>query len=703
MIFEIAGVGAIATYFGARVLQQARHKPKLYEVIKAEPTKPAAALVPYAPESKGNWLRELDSQYHRFIQQHIDPLFGSKRHEQMQTLSMPDTDVKEKEVNYMLGIAGANLGWAIACGLFAPSLMVTTAIPVLFMVYKGPLQWAYHSVIKERRVTVAVLDSVTSLLALSLGYYFIISLSSFVAISMYKAIARIKDSSQQRLVEVFSSRPQFVWIMVDGIELTVPFEALKVGDTFVVQAGETVPADGKIVQGIATIDQHALTGESQPAEKVPHDLVLASTTVLSGKIYVEVTQAGADTVAAKIGELLNQTTDHKTGLEIQALKLANRSTTPTLIFGILAAPIVGAAGSLALLCASFGYSMRALGPISTLSFLQMTSDKNILIKDGRSLDVLPNIDTVVFDKTGTLTQERPSVSNLYPCNGFSAEMLLTYGAAAEYKQTHPTAKAILQATSDRHLILPKIDEAKYEIGYGLKVQLENQTVRVGSRRFLELENIPIPDEIEAIQTEREALGYSLVMVAIGNQLAGAIELQPTIRPEAQRVIQKLQLRGLKTYIISGDQEEPTRSLAEALGIDHYFANTLPEQKAALIEKLQQEGKTVCFIGDGINDSIALRKADVSVSLSGATTAAIDTAQIILMDGRLSGFSDLLAIAESFQANQQVNFALSVVPSAVSVSGVFLLHTGIYFASALSYSSLFLGITNSTRPLLKSST
>ena len=337
-----------------------------------------------------------------------------------------------------------------------------------------------------------------------------------------------------------------------------------------------------------------------------------------------------------------------------------------------------------------------------LNFINLASKKGILIKDGRSLELLNQIDTVVFDKTGTLTLEQPHLSQIYICNGVTENEVLRYAAAAEYKQKHPVAKAILQAANEGSLELPEIDESQYEIGYGIKVKINDQIIQVGSHRFMEVEKIAIPVEILTLQKNSHEQGYSTVYVARDKQLVGMLELHPTIRPEAKKIIQQLQQRHLSTYIISGDHEQPTKQLAEKLGIDNYFANTLPQDKANLIVQLQQEGKSVCFIGDGINDSIALKKAEVSISLRGASTVATDTAQIILMDKNLTQLAYLFEHAKLFENNQKSSLASAFVPGVISVGGIFFLHFGVFSALMLYNVSLFAGVGNALLPLIKHS-
>ncbi len=404
--------------------------------------------------------------------------------------------------------------------------------------------------------------------------------------------------------------------------------------------------------------------------------VFASTVVLTGKVRIQVEKSGEQSVAAQLSHILNNTTGYELSVKAKSQQLSDSAVLPTLLLGALAGPVAGYESMIAIWGTSMGFNIRVTGPIAMLNYLHIASSRGILIKDGRSLELLHKIDVVVFDKTGTLTQEQPHVAHIHPCDATTAEELLTYAAAAECHQSHPIARAILAEARKLEVSLPEIDQAQYEIGYGIKVQIAGRSVRVGSDRYMRLEGIPIPDEISALQAAGQAQGHSLVMVALGERLAGAIELQPTIRPEAAEVIAQLHQRDLELVIISGDQEEPTRKLAQQLGIDRYFANTLPEHKAALVEQLQSEGRTVCFVGDGINDSIALKKTHVSVSLRGATTAATDTAQIVFMEESLYQLPFLFTMGQKFNANIKAGFVSAIVPGVSIIGGAFLFHWGL---------------------------
>ncbi|SEB14178.1 ATPase, P-type (transporting), HAD superfamily, subfamily IC [Thiothrix caldifontis] len=317
------------------------------------------------------------------------------------------------------------------------------------------------------------------------------------------------------------------------------------------------------------------------------------------------------------------------------------------------------------------------------------------------LESLREVDTVVFDKTGTLTQEQPTISHIHVLHPTYDETQVLYAAAsAEYRQPHPVAKAIWEKAMSQSVNPTNPDNIRYEVGYGISVQLDQQTIRVGSARFMQREGLTIPPQTDTLQQRAETHGHSLIYVGINEDVAGVLEMQPSIRPEVPDLIKTLKQRCITTYIISGDHEQPTRNMAEQLGVDHYFAETLPENKAELINQLREQGKFVCFIGDGINDSIALKSAQVSISLKGASSAAIDTAQIIFMDGTLAPLSRLFAFADEFEHTMRNNLLFSIAPGILNIGGVYLLHFGVAASMGLFYVGTTAGLTNTVLPLIK---
>jgi Cu2+-exporting ATPase len=455
-----------------------------------------------------------------------------------------------------------------------------------------------------------------------------------------------------------------------------------------------------ITEGEGQIDQHVLTGESQPAEKKSGDEVFAATLLLSGRVFIKVNTTGDATLAAKIGDVLNQTESYKDNLTTRGRKIADRFLPLTIGLSAITVPILGPSAALAVMWSELGGIMAPLGSVSVMNYLQILSRHNILVKDGRVFELIRDVDTVVFDKTGTLTLEQPTVGKIHTFGDFSEEAVLRYAAIAEHRQPHPVAKAILAKAAEAALDLPIPDEANYDLGYGISVSLAGETIQVGSARYLQQQQIVIADDAQDLQTAADAEGHSLIYVAVNQQLAGVLALEPTIRPEAQAVIADLKQRGITLYVISGDHAGPTKNLAESLGIDHYFADVLPERKADYVKCLKDEGKFVCFVGDGINDAIALKTAQVSVSLQGASSAATDTAQVVFMDGTLKKLPELLAIADDFEKTMQKNLAISVVPGIFSIAGVYLLHFSIAASMGIFYVGCFAGLGNILWPLVK---
>lgn len=603
----------------------------------------------------------------------------------------------EKVLNTMLVVSSVSLGFAIIGTVFYPPLALLS-VPFIVMQLLEHWKDAYRT-LRNGKLGVAFLTSFTMLTCLVMGYTIPGNLIGFVFVVSRKLLLRIRGQSQKEFIDVFKQQPSTVWTLVDGAEVETPLEMLEKGAIVIVHTGEMIPVDGKVAAGIASVDQRILTGEAQPAEKEVGDTVFASTVVLAGTIQIEVEKAGDETTVAQIGAILNKTINVKSDIQLRAEDLADRTVIPFLIAGGITLPLMGPMAAVAVINSHIGFRMSAVAPIGILTFFRILSQKGILVKDGHVLDRMSQVDTVVFDKTGTLTLDQPHVRAIHCCGAYTAEQILVYAATAEGKQRHPIAIAIVEAAQMRHLPLLKIDEAQYEVGYGLKVSMEQQLVRVGSSRFIEKEAITVPQEIQVIQETCHQQGHSLVMVAVNHELVGAIELQPTVRPEAKTIVEGLRERGIKTtYIISGDHETPTRKLAGELGIDHYFAETLPQNKAELIEQLQAEGKTVCYIGDGINDSIALTKAEVSISLSGASTVAQDAAQIILLNGGLDELCELFDIAHEYEANMKNNFWAVVGPCILCVGGVYFANFGLITTIILKQFGLFTGIASALSPL-----
>jgi heavy metal translocating P-type ATPase len=549
------------------------------------------------------------------------------------------------------------------------ALFAYTAIPS----FRG----AYEVLFKERRLGVDVLDSIVVMGCLATMQVFPGAILAWcLSVGRY-LVRRTEDNSKKLLLGAFGKQPRFVWLVKDGLEIEVLLDRLDKDDVVAVHTGEMVPVDGIIVEGLAMIDQHALTGESIPAEKGIGDRVFASTVMVAGKVHVAVEKSGSETATARIAQILNDSAGYKLASQHKGEQLADKAVIPTLCLGGLALTTLGPPGAVAVVNSDLGTGIRMAAPLAMLSTLALCAQKGVLVKDGRALDLLCQVDTVLFDKTGTLTRERPEVGRVIAANGFRPIQILRLAAAAERRFHHPVALAILQKAAEQSLHLPPTDATQYKVGYGITVGIDGHRVRVGSRRFMELDGVPLTREVEDTLDEVHREGHTMVMVAVDDELGGALELRASIRPEVGGIVQGLRERGIRHIaIISGDHEAPTRRLAEELGMDRFFAQVLPADKADYVEKLQREGRKVCFVGDGINDAIALKKADVSISLRGATSIATDTAHVVFMEQSLGKLCELRDIARDLDRNVRNSWLMILGPNLACIGGVFTLGFGI---------------------------
>ena len=606
----------------------------------------------------------------------------------------------EQEVNRNLVILFISTGLAV-WGFFA-SAPVLGLLSIPGLLYTSwPIHKCTYDLLKSKRLGVVTLSTLAILGCIVYKFYVAASVMILTYQLSRKFLLKVTEDTRGKIIDIFNQFPDFVWIEVDGAEVRIERDKIKTGDIIIINAGEVVGVDGIIVKGIASIDQHILTGEYAPSDKGTGEQVYALTKVLSGKITVKAENVGGDTTAAKIGTALNKITDYQTISELRAKLLAEKTVIPVLCLSGLATFLSGPQFGVAVVKVHFKYRFALAIPISILNFFDIASKHGILIKDGRSLDLLPKVDTIVFDKSGTLTTIQPSVGRIYSRYNYSENKVLIYAAAAESEQTHPIARTIIQEALKRDLKIPDLDQAEYKIGFGLTVKIKNTTVLVGSQRFIEMSGLSLPEDIEKIQNKCHFKGHSLVIVAANKRIIGAIELIPTIRPEAKETIRTLRTKQKikNIYVISGDHQTPTRVLAEQLGIENFFAGISPEEKADIIDKLCREGKFVCYVGDGINDVLAMKYANISVSLTGAAAVATDTAQIILLNEGLSRLPLAFRIAKGFNRNNNLIISAVAVPTLIGLGGIFFFGLGLLGSVVLSIAGIMTAVITAMVPKL----
>ena len=435
-----------------------------------------------------------------------------------------------------------------------------------------------------------------------------------------------------------------VWLKKDGQEILVPSEKIVAGDEIVVHMGNLIPFDGEVSNGEGMVNQASLTGESVPVRRTLGSVVYAGTVLEEGELTILVKQTGGSSRYEKITAMIEESEKLKSGLESKAEHLADRLV-PYSLGGTALTYLLtrNATKALSILMVDFSCALKLAMPISVLSAIREANQHKITVKGGKFLEAVAEADTIVFDKTGTLTKAQPTVAEVVSFSETkSPDELLRIAACLEEHFPHSMAKAVVDAAKEKHLDHKEMhSKVEYIVAHGISTTINGEKAIIGSYHFVfEDENSIIPEGMEE-KFRHLPEEYSHLYLALEGVLAAVICIEDPLRPEAAEIIRQLKKAGLKKIVMmTGDSERTAKAIAKKVGVDEYYAEVLPEDKANFVEKEKAEGRKVIMIGDGINDSPALSAADVGIAISeGAeiareiadiTVAADDLAEILVL-------------------------------------------------------------------------
>ena len=453
-----------------------------------------------------------------------------------------------------------------------------------------------------------------------------------------------------------------VWLCQGEQDILVSTSDVKAGDLVGVHMGNIIPFDGTVVSGEAMVNQASLTGESIPVQKNAEGIVYAGTVLEEGELVIRVDQTNGSSRYEKIVTMIEESEKLKTSMESKASHLADKLVPYTLLgTGLTYALTRNATKALSVLMVDFSCALKLAMPISVLSAIREASLHNITVKGGKYLEAMAEADTIVFDKTGTLTKANPTVVDVVSFNGQDSDELLRIAACLEEHFPHSMAKAVVDAAAEKNLEHEEVhSEVEYIVAHGISSMIDGQKVVIGSHHFV--------FEDEKCTVDPEKMGtfnslppeYSHLYMAINNRLAAVICIEYPLREEAAAVIRSLKMAGIcKVVMMTGDSDRTAKAIAKKAGIDEYYSEVLPEDKANFVEKEKAKGRKVIMIGDGINDSPALSAADIGISISDGAEIAREIADVTIGADNLYEIVTLKALSNSLVKRIDKNYRFIV--------------------------------------------
>ncbi len=518
--------------------------------------------------------------------------------------------------------------------------------------------------------------------AMHLYFESIATILTLITLGKYlEAVSKGKTS--EAIKKLMGLAPKVATVIRDNKEMQVSIEDVEISDIVIVKPGEKIPVDGEVIEGITSVDESMLTGESIPVEKVTGSTVIGASINKNGFIKYKATKVGQDTALAQIIKLVEDAQGSKASIAKIADVMSAYFVSVVISLAIISSVSWLIAGESFIFSLTIFISVLviacpcALGLATPTAIMVGTgkgAENGILIKGGEALETTHKIDTIVFDKTGTITEGKPKVTDIIT-NSISEEELLILAASSEKGSEHPLGEAILNEGRNKNLKLKKIDKFNAIAGQGIDVVIENKNILLGNRKLMIDQNIDITifnDKVEDLSNQ----GKTPMYIAINKEIKGIIAVADVVKVSSKKAIETLHKMGIKTVMITGDNENTAKAIAKEVGIDNVLAEVLPEDKAKSIKKLQDENKKVAMVGDGINDAPALAKADIGIAIGSGSDVAIESADIVLIRSDLMDVSNAIKLSKATIRNIKQNlfwaFAYNVlgIPVAMGVLHIF---------------------------------
>ena len=583
----------------------------------------------------------------------------------------------------------------LVAGHFFRKLFLPAPIRAAYTVWRSiAFVWKGVRCLLRRRLEVEVLDALSIGVSVLRGDFstagsvmFLLNLGSLLE-------EWTRKKSLDDLARSMALNVDKVWVRSQGTEVLLPLTKVQPGDEIVVRSGNMVPLDGTVIEGEAMVNQAALTGESMPVRKAKGATVYAGTVVEEGECVFLAKAAGGANRYDKIVAMIEESEKLKSSTENRALELADK-----LVPWCLAGTVVTYAltrnvtRAISILMVDFSCALKLSMPLAVLSAMRECGTAHITVKGGKYLEALAKADTIVFDKTGTLTRATPQVVDIIPFSNSEKDDVLRLAACLEEHFPHSMANAVVRAAREQGLAHEEMhSEVEYIVAHGIASRVGGERVVIGSYHFVfEDEHCTVPAD-EQEKFDQMPAEYSHLYMAASGQLVGVICIADPLRPEAASVLRQLHKLGIRnTVMMTGDSYRTAEAIARQVGVDQFFAEVLPEDKANFVQKAKAEGRTVVMIGDGINDSPALSAADIGIAINSGAAIAREIADVTIKADSLEELVTLKTIANALQhrVNSNYRFVLSFNSTLIALGALGILQPA---ASAMLHNLSTIGIS-----------
>ena len=491
---------------------------------------------------------------------------------------------------------------------------------------------------------------------------------------LFEALA--KGRSSEAIKSLMGLQAKTATVIREDQETSVPVEEVVVGDLFLVKPGEKVPVDGIVVEGVSAVDESMLTGESIPVEKRAGESVIGATLNKNGVLKVKATKVGKETALSQIIKVVEEAQGSKAPIQRVA----------DVISGIFVPIVVGIAAitfaiwyfavetgdvaaalekAIAVLVIACPCALGLATPTSIMAGSGRAAELGILFKGGEHLENTHRINTVVLDKTGTVTKGKPELTDIIVKEEYNETQLLSWVGAAERNSEHPLAEAIVSGIRNKGIALPQTDSFQAIPGYGIMAVVEGKGIMIGTKKLMAEYSVKADDAFEAM-ARLESEGKTAMLIAVDGRYAGMVAVADTVKETSAQAVARMKALNLDVVMITGDNERTAKAIAEQVGIEHVRAEVLPDGKAVEIKKLQESGKTVAMVGDGINDAPALATADIGMAIGTGTDVAMEAADVTLMRGDLNSIPDAVSMSKKTMANIKQNLFWALAYNVIGI-------------------------------------